>query len=79
MAKRSAVMYSLLMYGDEFMEDPNHYCIMLPNDIPLQRHLLRVRHDLPVGMRRGHEATYGSLSYGMSDNCLLPQLVTNGF
>ena len=63
MAKRSAVMDSLLMYGDELMEEPNHYRIMLPNDIQLQRHLLRVHHNLPVGMHRGHEATHGSLSY----------------
>ena len=41
MAKRSAVVDSLLMYRDEFMEDPNHYRIMVPNDIQLQRHLLK--------------------------------------
>ena len=63
MAKRSAVVDSLLMYQDEFMEDPNHYRIMVPNDIQLQRHLLKVYHDSPVGMHRGREATYGSLSY----------------
>ena len=63
MAKRSAVIDGLLMYRDEFMEDPNHYRIMVPNDIQLQRHLLRVYHDSPVGMHRGREATYGSLSY----------------
>ena len=63
MAKRSAVVDSLLMYRDEFMEDPNHYRIMVPNDIQLQRHLLKVYHDSPVGMHRGREATYGSLSY----------------
>jgi len=62
MAKRSAVD-SLLMYRDEFMEDPNHYRIMVPNDIQLQRHLLKVYLDSPVGMHRGREATYGSLSY----------------
>ena len=45
MAKRSAVIDSLLMYRDEFMEDPDHYRIMVPNDIQLQRHLLRVYHD----------------------------------
>ena len=63
MAKRSAVMDSLLMYGDEFTEDPKNYRIMLPNDIQLQRHLFRVHHNLPVGMHRGHEAKYGTLSY----------------
>jgi len=45
MAKRSAVIDSLLMYRDEFIEDPDHYRIMVPNDIQLQRHLLRVYHD----------------------------------
>ena len=63
MAKRSAVVDSLLMCRYEIMEDPNHYRIMVPNDIQLQRHLLKVYHDSPVRMRRGREATYGSLSY----------------
>ena len=63
MAKRSAINDSLLMYRDEFMEDPNHYCIMVPNDIQLQCHLLKVYHDSPVSMHRGREATYGSLPY----------------
>jgi len=63
MAKRSAVIDSLLMYRDEFMEDPDHYCIVVPNDIQLQCHLLRVYHDSPLGMHRGCEATYGSLSH----------------
>ena len=45
------------------MEDPDHYRIMVPNDIQLQRHLLRVYHDSPLGMHRGCEATYGSLSH----------------
>jgi len=63
MAKRSAVIDHLLMYRDEFTEDPDHYRIMVPNDIQLQRHLLRVYHDSPLGMHRGHKATYGSLSH----------------
>jgi len=41
MAKRSAVNDGLLTYRDELMEDPNHYRIMVPNDIQLQRHLSR--------------------------------------
>ena len=64
MAKRSAVVDSLLMYQDEFMEDPNHYRVMVPNDIQLRRHLLKVYHDSPVGMHRGREATYGMTSIG---------------
>ena len=41
MAKRSAVNDGLLKYGDELMEDQNHYRITVPNDITLQRHLSR--------------------------------------
>jgi len=33
MAKHSAVIDSLLMYRDEFMEDPNRYRILVPNEI----------------------------------------------
>ena len=63
MAQRSSIIDGLLMYRDEFMEDPGHYRIMVPNDIQLQCHLLRVYHDSPLGMHRGREATYGSLSH----------------
>ena len=63
MAKRSAVVDSLLMYQDKFVEDPNHYCIMVPNDIQLKCHLLKEYHDTPVGMHQGRKASYGSLSY----------------
>ena len=34
MAKRSAVDDGLLTYGDELLEDQNHYRITVPNDIP---------------------------------------------
>ena len=50
MAKRLSVIDGSLMCRDEFMEDPGHYRIMVPNDIKLQRHMLRVYHDLPLGM-----------------------------
>ena len=50
MAKRSAVIDGLLTYRDELIEDPNHYRIMVPNDIQLQRHLSRAYHDSPIGM-----------------------------
>ena len=63
MAMRSAVIDGLLMYRDEFMVDPHHYRIMVPKDIYLQRHLLRVYDGSHVGMHRGREATYGSFSY----------------
>ena len=63
MAKRSAVIDGLLTYRDELIEAPNHYRIMVPNDIQLQRHLSRVYHDSPMGMHRGREATYEALSH----------------
>ena len=50
MVKRLSVIDGSLMCRDEFMEDPGHYRIMVPNDIKLQRHMLRVYHDLPLGM-----------------------------
>ena len=63
MAKCSAVIDGLLLYRDELMEDPNHYRVMVPNDIQLQRHLIQVYHDSPIGMHQGRDATYGALSH----------------
>ena len=50
------------MYRDEFMDDPNHYRYVVPDDIQLRRHLLRAYHDSPLAMHRGREATYQSLT-----------------
>ena len=58
MAMFSPFIDGLLMYRDEFMVDPHHYRIMVPKDIYLQRHLLRVYHGSHVGMHRGRKATY---------------------
>ena len=65
MAKRSAVIDGLLIitYRDELIEDPNHYRIMVPNDIQLQRHLSRAYHDSPIAINRGLEAAYEALSH----------------
>ena len=63
MAKRSAVIDGLLLYRDELMDDPNHYRVLVPNNIQLQRHLIQVYHDSPIGMHRGRDATYGALSH----------------
>ena len=60
-AKRSAIAF--LSIEDELMADPHHYGIMISHDIQLQRHLLKVYHDSPVGIHRGREATYGALSH----------------
>ena len=63
MAKRVAVIDGLLLHRDELMEYPSHYRVVVPNDIQLQRHLIRVYHNSPTGMHRGREATYGALSH----------------
>ena len=50
------------MYRDEWMNNPNHYRYVVPDDIQFCRHLLRAYHDSPVAMHRGREATYQSLA-----------------
>ena len=52
----------LLYYHDEYMEDPSHFCIFVPNDTNLQRHLLKVYHNSPAGMHRGRDSAYACLS-----------------
>ena len=61
-AKRTKLVDGLLMYSDDFMDDPHHLCIYVPSDIALQRHLLQAYHDSPMGMHRGCDATYSTLS-----------------
>jgi len=61
-SKRAAIIDGILMYRDEFMDDPNHYRYVVPDDIQLRRHLLRAYHDSPLAMHRGREATYQSLA-----------------
>ena len=52
-----------LFYSDEFMHDPTHLRIFVPSDSSqLQRHLLQAYHNSPIGMHRGRDATYNSLS-----------------
>ena len=63
MSNRTVVKDDLLMYRDEFMVNPSHYRIMVPNDIELRRKLLQAYHDSPLAMHRGRDATYESLSY----------------
>ena len=47
----------LLYYHDEYMEDPPHF-----RDTDLQRHLLKVYHNSPIGMHRGRDSTHACLS-----------------
>ena len=50
------------MYSDEFMDDHEHHRVFVPSDSQLQKHFLRAYHDSPMGMYRGHDATYNCLS-----------------
>ena len=50
------------MYSDKLMTDPHHYRIFIPSAPDLQRHLLTAYHDSPIGMHRGRDATYNTLS-----------------
>ena len=52
------------MYSDVLMDDPNHLHIFVPSNIELQRHLLHAYHDSSIGMHRGRDGTYNSLSHG---------------
>ena len=55
------VVDGLLVYSDEFMNNPSHPRIFVPSDTQLQRRLLQAYHDSPMSMRRGRDATYLSL------------------
>ena len=61
-APRYKIIDDLIMYSNVLMDDPTHLRIFVPSDIELQRHLLRAYHDSPIGMHRGRDATYNSLS-----------------
>ena len=61
-AKRTKLIDGVLFYSDEFMSDPDHMRIFVPNDQDLQRHLLHAYHDSPLGMHRGRDATYNAIS-----------------
>ena len=59
-ATRSKFFYDLVKHSGVLMDDTNHLHIFVPSDIELQCHLLGAYHDSPVGMLRGHDATYNS-------------------
>ena len=62
-APRCTVVDGLLMYSDEFMNNPSHLRIFVPSDTQLQQRLLQAyHHDSPMSMHRGRDATYLSLS-----------------
>ena len=62
-AKRAKLIDGILYYADEFMPDSHHFRIYVPSDTSLQRHLLYAYHNSPIGMHRGRDATYNSLSH----------------
>ena len=61
-AKRCEIIDDIILYYAELMDDPFHYRIMVPDDQDSKRHLLMTYHDSLLGMHRGRDATYSSLS-----------------
>ena len=62
-AARCKIIDDLIMYADVLMDDPTHYCILIPSDPTLQCHLIHAYHESPLGMHRGRDATYNTLSH----------------
>ena len=62
LARRCLLLEGLIMYSDEFLDDPGHYRIFVPNNKDIKSNLLRAYHDSPLGMHRGHDATYHALT-----------------
>ena len=50
------------MYSDEFLDDPGHLRIFVPDNKDLKSRLLRAYHDSPLGMHRGRDNTYHALA-----------------
>ena len=62
LARRCLILQGLVMYSDEFLEDPGHLRIFVPDNIDLKSRLLRTYHDLPLGTHRGRDNTYHALA-----------------
>ena len=62
LARHCVILDGLVMYSDEFLDDPGHFRIFVPDNKDLKTKLLRAYHDLPVGMHRGRDATYHALA-----------------
>ena len=50
------------MYSDEFLDDPGHLRIFVPDNKDLKSRLLRAYHDSPLAMHRGQDNTYHALA-----------------
>ena len=61
-ASNCKIVDDLIMYSNKLMTGPHHHCIFIPSDPDLHCHLLTTYHDSPIGMHRGRDATYNTLS-----------------
>ena len=50
------------MYSDEFLDDPGHLRIFVPDNKDLKSRLLHADHDSPLGMHRRRDNTYNDLA-----------------
>ena len=50
------------MSSDEFLDDPGHLRIFVPDNKDVNSKPLQVYHDSPLGMHRGRDATYHALA-----------------
>ena len=62
LARHCVILDGLVMYSDEFLDDPGHFRIFVPDNKSLRTKLLRAYHDSPIGMHRGRDATYHALA-----------------
>ena len=61
LARHCVILDGLVMYSDDFLDDPCHFRIFVPDNKDLKTKLLPAYHDSPIGMHRGRE-TYHSLA-----------------
>lgn len=53
---------NVIMYSDEFHEDPSQLRYFVPDNKQFKHKLLHAYHDSPMAMHRGRDATYHALS-----------------
>ena len=61
-AAHCKIVDDLIVYLDNLTTDPHHYPIFISSDADLQRHLLIAYHDSTIGMHRGRNVTYNTMS-----------------
>ena len=61
LARRCLILEGIVMYSDEFPDDPGDLRIFVPHSKDLKSQLLRSYHDSPVGMHKGRDNTYHAL------------------